>query len=52
MVPCHPNLEEYLNTWIAAAGIGRSKKGPLFRSMAKGNSLPEKRMSRWRAARD
>src|SRR5713101_8654 len=28
-VPCHPTLEEFLNVWIAAAGIGRDKKGPL-----------------------
>ncbi len=46
-VPCHPNLEEYLNAWIAAAGIGRDKKGPLFRSMGKGNRLGDKAMSRF-----
>ena len=27
-VPCHPQLEEYLHAWIAAAGIARDKKGP------------------------
>ncbi len=46
-VPCHPNLEEYLDAWIVAAGIARDKKGPLFRSMAKGDSLREKAMSRF-----
>jgi len=46
-VPCHPSLEESLNGWIAAAGIGRDKKGPLFRSMPKGDSLREGAMSRF-----
>jgi integrase len=44
-VPCHPSLEEYLNAWISAAGISRDKKGPLFRSMGKGDRLGERRMS-------
>ena len=30
-MPCHPTLEEYLNAWIAPAGLSRDKKGPLFR---------------------
>ncbi len=38
-VPCHPSLEEYLNAWIAEAGIERDKKGPLFRSMRKGDAV-------------
>src|SRR6266851_1889446 len=46
-VPGHPNLKEYLNGWIAAAGIGRDRKGPLFRSMSKGDSLRERAMSRF-----
>jgi integrase/recombinase XerD len=46
-VPCHPSLEEYLDTWIAAAGITRDKKGPLFRTMGKGDRLGEKAMSRF-----
>ena len=46
-VPCHPSLEEYLNGWIQAAGIGRDKKRPLFRSMGKGDRLSEKAMSRF-----
>lgn len=46
-VSCHPTLEKYLNAWIAAAGIGREKKGPLFRSMGKGERLGEKALSRF-----
>jgi site-specific recombinase XerD len=46
-VPCHPSLEEFLNVWVAAAGIGRDKKGPLFRSIGKGDRLSEKAMSRF-----
>jgi integrase/recombinase XerD len=46
-VPCHPSLEEYLNAWIGAAGISRDKKGPLFRSMGKGDRLSERPMSRF-----
>jgi site-specific recombinase XerD len=46
-VPCHPNLEEYLDTWIAGAGITRDKKGPLFRSMGKGDRLGERAPSRF-----
>ena len=46
-VPCHPSLEEYLNTWITAAALGREKQGALFRSVGKGNRLSEKAMSRF-----
>jgi integrase/recombinase XerD len=46
-VPCHPNLEQYLNARIAAAGIGRDKTGPLFRSMGKGYRLGDEAMSRF-----
>jgi integrase/recombinase XerD len=46
-VPCHPNLEEYLDAWIAGAGINRDKKGPLFRSMGKGDRLGERAPSRF-----
>jgi integrase/recombinase XerD len=46
-VPCHPSLEEYLNAWVSAAGISRDKKGPLFRSMGKGDRLGDKPMSRF-----
>ena len=38
-VPCHHSLDEYLEAWIAAAGIGDDKKGPLFRSFKKGDKL-------------
>jgi site-specific recombinase XerD len=38
-VPCHHSLDEYLDVWIAAAGIGDDKKGPLFRSFKKGDKL-------------
>jgi integrase/recombinase XerD len=33
-VPCHHNLETYLDEYIAAAGIGRDPDGPLFRTAA------------------
>ena len=46
-MPCHPSLEEYLNAWIAAAGIERDKKGPLFRSMRKGDQLTANPMTRF-----
>jgi integrase/recombinase XerD len=35
----HNSLDEYLDAWIAAAGIGDDKKGPLFRSFKKGDKL-------------
>jgi integrase/recombinase XerD len=46
-VTCHPELEDYLAAWIKAAGIARNKKGPLFRSVGKGEGLGEKAMSRF-----
>ena len=46
-VPCHPSLEEFLNVWVAAAGIGRDKKAPLFRSMGKGDKLTDNPMTRF-----
>jgi integrase len=33
-VPCHHNLEKYLDEYIAAAGIARDPDGPLFRTAA------------------
>jgi integrase/recombinase XerD len=33
-VPCHHNLETYLDEYIAAAGIARDPDGPLFRTAA------------------
>jgi hypothetical protein len=41
-VPCHLEPEGYLAAWIKAAGIARDKKGPLFRSIGKGERLGEK----------
>lgn len=35
-VPCHPQLEGYLQAWLGATGIARDKKEPLFRSVGKG----------------
>jgi integrase len=46
-VPCHPTLEEYLNAWIAAAGISRDKEGPLFRTMSRGDKLGVRPRSRF-----
>ncbi|MBV8894452.1 MAG: tyrosine-type recombinase/integrase, partial [Acidobacteria bacterium] len=46
-VPCQPSLEECLNAWIAAASISRDKKGPLFRTMGKGDRLGGRPMSRF-----
>jgi site-specific recombinase XerD len=31
-MPCHHNLEAYLDSYVAAAGIAGDKKGPLFRT--------------------
>jgi integrase/recombinase XerD len=38
-VPCHHSLDEYIDAWIAAAGIADDKKGPLFHSFKKGGKL-------------
>jgi integrase len=45
-VPCHHSLDDYLHDWIAAAGIGEDKKGPLFRSFKKGDRLTENAVTR------
>ena len=51
-MPAHHNLEEYLDTYIKAAGIGDAAKTPLFRSAAgRTGALTEKPMNRvdaWR----
>jgi integrase/recombinase XerD len=39
-VPCHHSVDEYLDVWIAAAGIDDDKKGPLFRSFKRVTSSP------------
>ncbi len=31
-VPCHHNLEQYLDEYIAAAGLANDPDGPLFRT--------------------
>jgi integrase len=36
-MPTHHNLDRYLEEYIAAAGIGQDRKGPLFRT-AKGRA--------------
>ena len=33
-VPCHHNLEQYLDDYLAAAGIGDDEEGLLFRTIA------------------
>jgi transposase len=38
-VPCHHSLDEYLDAWIAATGMGHDKKGPLFRTFKRGDKL-------------
>ena len=45
-VPCYHSLDEYVDTWIAAAGIGDDKKGPLLRSFKKANKLTTNPMTR------
>jgi integrase/recombinase XerD len=45
-VPCHHSLDEYLDAWIAAAGIGDDKKGPLFRTFKRGDKLTDNAMIR------
>ena len=51
-MPAHHNLEEYLDDYIKAAGIGEFGKTPLFRSAAgRTGMLTEKPMNRidaWR----
>jgi site-specific recombinase XerC len=51
-MPAHHNLEEYIDTYIKAAGIGDAGKSPLFRSAAgRTGALTEKPMNRidaWR----
>jgi integrase/recombinase XerD len=45
-VPCHHSLDEYLDAWIAGAGIAEDKKGPLFRTFKKGDKLTDNPMIR------
>jgi site-specific recombinase XerD len=54
-MPCHHNLEEYLDAYIEAAGIARDRKGPLFRAASRvTKELADGPMSRvdvWRMIR-
>lgn len=54
-MPAHHRLEEFMDAYIAAAGFGDEKKGPLFRtSVGKTRVLTPRRMSRrdtWRMIR-
>ena len=50
-VPAHHNVEDYLDTYIAAAGIAAEKKNPFFRSIDRHRSLTDRPMHRidaWR----
>jgi hypothetical protein len=42
VVPCHHNLEKYLDEYIAAADIANAYNGPLFRTVKTGE-FPESR---------
>lgn len=49
-MPCHHKLEEYLDAYVAAAGIQDQKQGPLFRSaIGRTGRLTEKRLRRGNA---
>ena len=50
-VPAHHNAEDYLDAYIAAAGIAGEKKTPLFRSIDRHRQLTDRPMHRidaWR----
>ena len=40
--PCIPKLESYLDEYIAAAGIGNDKDGPLFRTTGRSTGTPHR----------
>jgi integrase/recombinase XerD len=40
--PCIPKLESYLDEYIAAAGIGDDKDGPLFRTTGRSTGTPHR----------
>jgi site-specific recombinase XerD len=49
-MPVHHSLEELLDQYVRAAGIGEDKKGPLFRAaLAKNGGLSERPLIRQRA---
>lgn len=35
-MPCHHSLEAYLHAYIDGCGLGDDRKGPLFRTIARG----------------
>jgi site-specific recombinase XerD len=39
-MPCHHNLETYLNAYIDGAGIAGDPRGPLFRTMGRSKGRP------------
>lgn len=45
-MPAHHNLEEYISAYIEAAGIGKEKRTPLFRT-AKGKTQGRIRKLSW-----
>jgi len=45
-VPAHHNAEEYLDEYLAAAGITGQQKVPLFRSLSRRRELTDRRISR------
>jgi site-specific recombinase XerC len=40
-VTCHHNLEQYLDEYIAAAGIAKDPEGPLFRTTGRKTGTPQ-----------
>ena len=50
-LPCHPNLHQYLEGWIAASGLGSEPETPLFPALRYGRlidrtSLPQANVHR------
>ena len=45
-VPCHHNLELYIDEYMAVAGIGDQKRSPLFRSVDKHRRLTDRAITR------
>jgi integrase len=45
-VPCHHNLEAYLDEYMRAAGIAEEKKSPLFRTVDRRRQLTTDAMTR------
>jgi integrase/recombinase XerD len=35
-LPCHPNLDQYLEEWIASSGLGSKPEAPLFPTLRHG----------------